>query len=302
MSSRGHRFGACLAMLIVLASAGCARAVEQADLTGLSKASGEIRKQADLAFTDANRLARNVAVDRFVRSRRIGLVESEFAAAVPADSIRAWQSALGRLELYASLLASLVDERRGAGASDAVTGLARQLEAGRTGLEISPGVGAAFSSLAGALVNARAQSRAADILRATDPHVQSLLQTMASAIGESDARDLRGTVWSNWEASFEPIRRAYIVAAERGDEPRQRALVADYLAALDRRDAQIAALASLRSSLLNLAAAHGAAAAGQAASLDTVLGAVAARLEETKRIYAAFEAGGARGDEVGSDR
>ena len=278
-----------LTAFAAIAITACARSVEPASLAAMSKASAEINKQAQIAFADSNRLAREVSVDRFIRSRQPGLTEQQFITAVDRNSMLAWQTALGDLESYASLLASLVDTKRGVATSDALVAFGQQLRDGRTDLAISPGIAAAFASLGGALVNARAQSRAREILAQTDPHVQSLLHQMAAAIGESDREELRGTVWSNWTDSFRETRESYGAAAEAGNEARQRSLIAEYLAGLDRRDAQLSALANLRSSLLTLAAAHGTAAAGDTASLAGLLESVETRLNETKRLFEAFQ-------------
>lgn len=280
-----------LALIVAgaLAVAGCARTVEPASLSGFGKAAGEISKQAEIAFVESNRLTRDVSIDRFVRSGEVGLTEDRFLVAVSQEDIAAWQQALANLEQYGTSLASLVDTKRGAETSDALVGLGRQLRDGQTSLSINPGVASAFASLGGALVNARAQSRAQDILRQTDPHVQELLHLMADALGTSDRDGLRGTVYSNFTTSFGGVQRAYAAAAAERNEARQRALIAEFLAALDRRDAQLRSLSSLRSSLLALASAHAAAAAGSPASAETLLASIETRLEETKRLYEAFQ-------------
>lgn len=278
-----------VALLSAASLAACARSVEPTGLTGFARAAGDISKQADLSFIESNRLARNVSVDRFVRSGEVGLTEDKFLTAVRPEDITAWQEALGDLEEYGTALASLVDTKRGGETSDALVDLGRQLRDGRTSVEINPGVASAFASLGGALVNLRAQRRARDVLVATDPHVQELLRGMADALGGSDREGLRGTVHTNYLTSFSGVQRAYAAAATERNEARQRALVAEFLAATDRRDAQLRSLAALRSSLLALAAAHSAAAAGAPATVEGLLGSIEARLDETKRLYDAFQ-------------
>jgi hypothetical protein len=230
-----------------------------------------------------------VSVDRFVRSGEVGLAESKFLVAVSRDEITAWQTALSVMERYGSSLASLVETNRGAQTSDALVALGEQLRDGQTQVNINPGIASTFASLGGALVNARAQSRAKDILATSDPHVQAVLHQMADALGSSDREGLRGTVYSNFTTSLRDVISAYAAAAEAKDLPEQRALVSDYLAALDRRDAQLRSLASLRSSLLTLASAHGAAAAGAPASVNGLLSSIETRLDETKRLYEEFK-------------
>lgn len=164
-----------------------------------------------------------------------------------------------------------------------------QLNTGPAEAGLNPGVSAGFSALAGALVDLRAQASAREIMRTTDPKVRVLLTAMADAVGKGDGDGLRGTVASNWTAILSNQQRAYAVAATEKAEARQRQIVADYLAGIDRRDAQLAALAGLRSSLLGLADAHAAAAAGSRRPFDEVLKDVNQRLDRTEAAYQAIE-------------
>lgn len=278
-----------LACTIAIALGGCAKTVVSEDLAGFGKAANAIGQQADLTFVQSNKLIRDVSIDRFVRSRAPGLAESQFQVAVTRAEIDAWTESLTALGDYGAGLASLVDSRRGAQTSDALILLGQKLNNGVVGTNINPGIASAFASLGGALVDARAQGEARRILQKTDPSIQTLLGEMASAIGDSDAQGLRGTVLTNWNTSFNGVRSAYGSAAEKGDEAAQRRLVAEYLAGLDRRDAQLRSLANLRASLVNLGAAHAAAAKGAPATVDGLLAQVERRLDETKRLYQAFE-------------
>lgn len=70
---------------------------------------------------------------------------------------------------------------------------------------------------------------------------------------------------------------------------RQRQIVDDYFAGIDRRVAHLAALAGLRASLLGLADAHTAAAAGSARPFRDVLADVDERLRRTQETYRAVE-------------
>ena len=81
---------------------------------------------------------------------------------------------------------------------------------------------------------------------------------------------------------------AYAGAATQHDERAQRALVARYLDGVDQRDAQLRSLAAFRSSLLSLADAHAAAAAGARRPVAELLTVVEDRLDETRRIYQAM--------------
>lgn len=232
---------------------------------------------------------RSVEVDRFVRSGAISLSERRFPLAVPAGVAAKWRGALNDLARYGNLLAPLTGRERGGVQTDAFRELGEQLNAGPTTLDLDPGISAGFAALAGALVDLRAQASARDILRDTDPKVRALLTAMADAVGTSDAEGLRGTVASNWTTALASYQRGYAEAATIKADARQRQIVADYLMGIDKRDAQLAALAELRASLLGLADAHTAAANGAKRPFDEVLKDVNDRLKRTEATYQAIE-------------
>lgn len=280
--------------LVLLAAGGCSTATS-ADLTGFGRAASTLQTDAATTFAEANRLTRSVEVDRFVRSGAIALSERRFPAAVPPEVAAKWRGALGDLARYGNLLATLTGRGRGGVQTDAFRELGVQLNAGPTGADLDPGVSAGFAALAGALIDLRAQSSAREILRRTDPKVRLLLTAMADAVGRNDGEGLRGTVASNWITALSVQQRAYAVAATEKADGRQRQIVAEYLAGIERRDDQLAALAGLRSSLLGLADAHTAAANGSRRPFGEVLRDVNERLDRTEKVYRAIdEAGEAR--------
>ncbi len=278
-------------LLLQAVPSGCATA-PSADLTGFGRAASTLQTDASTTFAEANRLARSVEVDRFVRSGAIALSERRFPAAVPPEVAAKWRGALGDLARYGNLLATLTGRGRGGVQTDAFRELGVQLNSSPTAADLDPGVSAGFAALAGALVDLRAQSSARDILRRTDPDVRALLTAMADAIGRSDGNGLRGTVASNWTTALSAHQRAYASAATEKADARQRQIVADYLVGIDRRDAQLAALAGLRASLLGLADAHTAAAHGSRRPFGEVLKDVNDRLDRTEATYRAIEKAG----------
>lgn len=271
------------AVLPAILLAACATGPRPGELTGFATAVGKVHGQTDAAFDRANAISRQAAIDLFVTSRRPGLSERSFPMAIAAQTRQAWDGALADLERYGTLLATLTGAGRGRATGEAFVGLGDELGRGQAGVGIDPGVGAGFAALAAALVDSQARSSARDVMRRTDPAVRSLVAAMAAAIGASDAEGLRGTVASNWTAALGATRAAYATAAEKGDESRQRSLIADYLAGVDRRDADLRALASLRTSLLTLGDAHAAAAAGSAPGQAAVLDGIDRRLADMRR-------------------
>ena len=281
---------AAAALTAGLALAGCARTVSSSELTGFGAAAASLGRQTDLNFAEANRIARVAAVDRFVRSGAVGLTEAPFAPAVPTEVANDWRAAFADLERYGLLLGTLVDDDQRKQTTAAFKGFGAELNTGVVGAKISPGVAAAFSALAGTLVEIEAQQRAREILARTDPQLRALLTAMADAIGGSDAKGLRGTVAAAWTASGGRAQRSYALAVEaKRDEDTRRAIVTDYLTLIDRRQSQLATLAGLRSSLLALADAHSAAAAGSPRPIGEFLGIIDVRLGEVIALSKSIE-------------
>lgn len=276
---------------VALASAGCVQS-RPADLAGFGRAATGLQAEVGSTFADANRIARAVDVDRFVRSGVLGLSERRFPPVVSPEIAASWRDALGRLARYGNLLATLTDAGRGAAQTDAFRRLGTELADGPKGVNLDPGVAAGFAGLSGVLVDLRAQAKAREILRRADPPVRTLLEAMAAAVGSDDGSGLRGTVSSSWTAALSSQQRAYAAAAAEKADGRQRQIVADYLAGIDRRDTQLSALAGLRASLLGLADAHTAAAAGSARPFGEVLADVDERLRRTEETYRAVEQAG----------
>lgn len=186
---------------------GCAKTVEPAHFIQFGEGAAAVDKQSQTALVESNKLARDVSVDRFIRSGNISLAESNFTVAVDPKDIAAWQSAFDAIEKYAALIASLNDPKRQTEAGDAATKLSAQLNG--MGADISPEVATGFASLTGLLIQQKAQHAAIQIIRATDPAIQTILTGMANAIGRDDQAGLRGTAASNWTASLQGVRSAY---------------------------------------------------------------------------------------------
>lgn len=267
--------------------AGCAGTVESTRFIQFGEGVAIVDRQSQTALAESNKLARDVSVERFIRSGAIGLAENSFTVAVDPKDIAAWQSAFDGIERYAALIASLSDAKRHTDAGDAVTALGAQLNG--LGAGISPEVATGFASLAGLIVQQKAQRDAVQIIRATDPAIQTILTQMATALGTDDGSGLRGTVAANWTDSLRGVREAYVDAAQAKDAAQQRALIDEYLATLDRRDAQLQALAGLRSSLLSLAQAHAAEAAEAPASASRLLALIARQADENERLFDAVK-------------
>lgn len=272
-----------VAIVGTLLVAGCRHATSQGDLARFAEAAGKVHVQTDLAFARANAISRKNEIDAFVATRRPGISERAFPPALDPQSIAAWDQALSDLERYGGLLAELLDGDRGVRSASDITGLGRELQTGEVGAHIDAGVATGFATLAGVLMDASARSSARTIMRRTDPAIHRVLTSMAGAIGTDRTEGIQGTVWANWTASQTGLRDSYADASEKGDAAKQRAIAVDFLETIDRRDADLQALSSLKASLLALADAHSAAAAGSRLRQQQIIDGLDRRLVEARR-------------------
>jgi len=274
----------------LLLAAGCAPTVRSDSVTKFREGVAQTQKQARIAFHDANALARDESIQYVLSTTRPGITEKDFTPALGSDAIAEWDSAFSALQSYASSLERLLSPDQATQFGDAAVNLGSELKSGSVGAQISPGVAAAFTQFGQILITLKAESDAQTAMRKADPGVQSVLNSMADAIGGNDRTGVRGTVWANWEAKLaeQPIR-AYANAVRNGNNMQQkRAAIDSFLTMLDERDAQLASLASLRQSILLLAAAHTWAANGSAADDAQIIGMISQQLDETKTLVQQF--------------
>ncbi|HYD85968.1 MAG TPA: hypothetical protein VEA80_00695 [Vitreimonas sp.] len=254
-----------VSLALLLAGACATTSVTVGEQAGALRAgAGAARAHAANAFSAANQIARENAIERKLDlaeppTRQRSLSEDDFPRAVAIDDAAKWDRAFAELDAYFVALQSLVDPERARMTGDGVTTLLNQLRGEPVQAEMPAGVGAAFATLAQALVQARAEREATAVLRRVDPAFNELMTAMADAIGEDDVSDLRGTVSVNWSNRLSELRSDYASAANRSA---RQTVIARFLAAADARDAQLAQLAQLRAALLALGEAHSAAARG----------------------------------------
>src|SRR5439155_12862521 len=101
-------------------------------------------------------------------------------------------------------------------------------------VEVPPGVAAGFAELGRVLIQVKAQHDARAIMLQTDPAIQAIFTTMASAIGDNQRSSLRGTVFSNWTTLMTGPQRNFVTVGS--DTERKRQAILGYREMLDRRD------------------------------------------------------------------
>jgi hypothetical protein len=224
---------------------------------------GTAREQSRLAFEGANRIARSQAIELKVDdTKAVSIGESDFPLAVSQEAIDHWATAFNVLDSYAAALQQLVDPTLSQGTGDALQALGEQLQNGKTlNVKLDSGVAGVFASFGQALVQAHAEKKATDVMRRVSPQFTAVMSGMADAIGADNTSDLRGTVRTSWADVLSRARTNFAGTPPANHEARRHA-VQQFVEALDARDAQLANLAQLRTSLIALGEAHAAAARG----------------------------------------
>ncbi|MDR3506298.1 MAG: hypothetical protein P4L64_00200 [Caulobacteraceae bacterium] len=254
------------------------------DITSIRAGVAATRDQARTAFEAGNQLAMDQDVAWKLKQADANLRESDFPLPVaPADAL-AWDNAFGALDAYGAALQRLVAPDQAAATSDAISKLGAQLNSGPLNAGLPSSVQALFATFGGALVQASAEKSATDIMRRADPAFHTVTVGMADAVGDSprNRASLQFTVYSNWTASLAAITASYSATAPT-DTATRRDLIQKYVAAIQARDAQLANLSQLRTSLLALAEAHAAAARGQPGDAQFWIGRINGWLDDIKQ-------------------
>lgn len=249
-------------------------------------------EQSNLSLVAANAQARERGVEYKIGDPSLTLREADFPLAVSREDVLAWQAAFSALDQYMAALQKLVDPARAGETSDNLNAVGTALSSGSLGVKLPQGTAEAFATLGGAIVQARAEHKATEVMRRVDPAFTALMGAMADAIGADDHANLRGTVRANWESAIGHVRSDYAALPPAPLDARRDAATR-FVTMLDTRDATDANLAALRTSLLALGEAHAAAAKGNSGDALFWVGRISAWLDDVqKRIDAAKKAEG----------
>jgi len=223
------------------------------------------RQEASDSFISANELTRQQGIDRKIRLPEKILRPEDFPVAVPATAAAQWDNAFGILDQYAAALQSLVDEQRARETGDAIGSLGQALNDSSVLQSKIPGaLTAVFSEFGQALVQARAERKATEVMRATDPAFRHVVDSMAAAIGEpAQPGSLANTVEVQWDSSVLPLLENDYALVPASDMDQRRQVLDAYTQAMASRDKQLNDLSQLQRSLVALGEAHSAAARGR---------------------------------------
>lgn len=246
---------------------------------------GAARNQSTEAFDEANRSALDIDIERVLAGPKPNLAEADFPRAFAAADVARWSNAFGVLDAYLAALQKLVDPSRAKETADNLDALAKELNGGVLKLELPAEATGAFSALAGALVQIKAERSATTIMQRTDPAFKAVMAGMAEAVGSDDKSGLRLTTRSYWQGKIANIRADYaeIKGTDAAAQARRRAVVIQFTGALTERDAALADLGRLQNSLIALGEAHGAAARGSNGDALFWIGRIADWLDDAKQ-------------------
>jgi hypothetical protein len=264
-AGRGWRVAAMTAALTLLVGCGSLPVAEE--VPEFRAGAGNANQQLNSAFADINTFLRERQIERAIRQPSLN--EGLFVQGLADSDIARWNRAFAAIDAYAAGLEKLLDPKQRSDAQTELSGLGDAISA-LDGKQLPDGVAAGFAQFGGLLLQVKNQKDAMSAIRIADPGIQGVLAQMADAIGGDANQGIRGTVRSNWRDVLGEIQIDFLAAKPQG-ESALRAVVQRYLDNIGQRDAQDALLASLRHSLILLAAAHSELAAGRRAGSREVL-------------------------------
>jgi hypothetical protein len=278
-----HTFAAMLSLALALA--GCTNVVQTDSIAKFGAGAATAKLQLDTAFQSIDELA---AEDELARAAMQSTLNEESVATVikPGD-VQKWDNAFNLIDKYVANLQALLSPTVAKDFSDSLVSLGTELKTVRPQAVPDPGVATAFAEAGRLLIEAKAQHDAQAIAQHADPAIRQVFVTMSNVFGDGPSKGLRGTVRVHW---LDRMADKQALFTRTTDNAAKRQVVIDYFVLRDKRDAQDLQLATLRQSLLDLADAHTAMAAGSPLDLTAALAAVKQELDATQALHDQFSA------------
>lgn len=247
-----------LALPLALALfAGCASTPDRTQVPQFRQGAATANQQTAQAFSDINAFLRRQQIERAIGQPTLN--EGEFLTVLGDEDVARWSRAFAVIDAYAASLEKLLDPQRRDDAQQALVKLGETIGA-LDGRQLPAGVAGGFATLGGLLLQVKVEKDAMHAIRTADPGIQATFSTMMDAIGADQNSGVRSVVRNTWQTMLGRISVDFLRAS---GKDAKRAVVQQYVATLDQRDAQDASLAALRRSLGLLAAAHAELAAGR---------------------------------------
>lgn len=251
---------AILASAIGALLAGCVPSapVLSGNIGAIRTGAAQTRTESSGAFAAINSSGRDSAIEGLL-DENSAPSDDALAPLITRDTAARWTAAFDQIDAYLSGLEDLSDTRRADEAYTRLAGVGSALQSGALHVRLPRESASAFTAF-GAAVQAGAERRTQSIMRDVDPAFQRLVRGMGDLVAGPGKGTLSGIVETQWRERLDGIAADEYGTVKQGTRDQRRAVIQDYSKALDARDAQLYALASLRDSLFALAEAHSAAA------------------------------------------
>ncbi len=240
--------------------AGCVPSapVLSGNIGAIRTGAAQTRTESASAFTAINSTGRDSAIEGLL-DENAAPSDDALAPLITRDTAARWTAAFDQIDAYLSALEDLSDTRRADEAYTRLAGVGSALQSGALHVRLPRESASAFTAF-GAAVQAGAERKTQSIMRDVDPAFQRLVRGMGDLVAGPGKGTLSGIVETQWRERLDGIAADEYGTVKQGTRDQRRAVIQDYSKALDARDAQLYALASLRDSLFALAEAHSAAA------------------------------------------
>src|SRR5262245_42826912 len=268
-------------LLTVLLSFTACRTVQQTSVVSWREAVQATKEQSRVTFQTVGLLIRESQLKRIEtlppdQLRKIS--ESDLTSGLPAQALRQWNVGLDAMAAYASSVETLLSPDLPKDAGDSLQrtgeqiGATADVEVLKSDKELSKAIGA----LGRQIVAAAANRKAREVMLQVDPSVKQLTDRMANMLytarpgTDEDGKPITKesgvlpTIRVTWDDKTTAVQEKFRNTA---DSPGRRALAEQYADLLDQRGELEDSIMALRRSLLDLSAAHTAAAQGRAADL-----------------------------------
>jgi hypothetical protein len=283
-----------LVAAVQLTITGCTT-VPQSSVVSWREAVQATKDQSSATFEAVGLLTRKSKLDRIERlppEQLKQIKESDVAPALPVEALRQWNLALDAMAAYASSVEALISPELPQGIGDSLQrtgeqiGATANVEQLKSDKELSKAIGALGSQIVAASANRKARQ----VMLQIDPAVRDVTTRMANMLyAAQEKTDAEGKPFVRESGVLLTARvtwddRVTVVQEKFRDTtagPERRALAEQYAELLDKQAALEESLMALRRALIDLGAAHTAAAQGRSADLRTL---VAVMREDTKLV------------------
>jgi len=249
-----------LVSALALLAGGCVPSapVLSGNIGAIRTGAAQTKTESAGAFAAINTTGRDSAIDGLL-DENMAPSDDALAPLITRDTAARWNAAFDQIDAYLAALQDLTDARRSDEAYARLAGIGGALQNGALHARLPHDSAEAFT-LFGAAVQAGAERKAQSIMRETDPAFQKLVRGMGDLVSGPGRGTLSAIVETQWRERLDGIAADEYGNVKQGTRDQRRVVIQDYSKALDARDAQLYALASLRDSLFALAEAHSAAA------------------------------------------